>query len=46
MGRPFRQYLEGEKVYVCKCCKSHLACCEQLESKVGPLSTFLHLTFR
>lgn len=37
MGRPFREYLDGRKIYACKFCRSHLTCAESLVSKAsGP----------
>lgn len=34
MGRPYKQYLRGKRVYVCSCCKSHIADHDDIISKV------------
>lgn len=38
MGRLFLEYLDGDKVYCCKKCQTHLVDKGELVSKVGKLS--------
>lgn len=39
MGRPFRQYLNGSRIYSCNTCRCHSADAEDVESKVRELWT-------
>jgi hypothetical protein len=39
MGRPFRQYLNGSRIYSCNTCRCHSADAEDVESKVGEVWT-------
>ena len=34
MGRPFKQYLEGPRIYSCSTCRSHVADHDDIISKV------------
>ena len=38
MGVPFKQYLSGDRIYMCSTCKSHAADHSQLISKVSTAS--------
>lgn len=33
MGRPFKQYLDGPRIYSCSTCRSHVADHDKIESK-------------
>lgn len=35
MGRPFKQYLNGNRIYTCATCRAHAADCDDVISKVS-----------
>ncbi len=37
MGRPFKQYLDGPRIYSCSTCRSHVADHDDIVSKARPL---------